>query len=240
MSENPTDIYDSYIYRQELEKGIYLANILKGKLNRKQKTKTSWLVTTIKQILKTSIHKLDNLIFSFKRTKHATPRNRKILSAFNGNLGAAIEAQKVSPLNYGSEFSDIDKLSKLLKYHEEKSKIINITQQGSSYHLFPINEDTRAYDLEEMLQIGIHKKSHSDMNSAALEKAINKEFNQGWALLLTTASLQRVNNSRVLPLGVVEKLSINKMGECYIKQLINHNCSFTGTSGLSLNNRVQR
>ena len=48
MSENPTDIYDSYIYRQELEKGIYLANILKGKLNRKQKTKTSWLVPIIK------------------------------------------------------------------------------------------------------------------------------------------------------------------------------------------------
>ena len=128
MSENPTDIYDSYIHHQELEKLIYLANILKGKLNRKQKTKTSWLVITIKQILKIPIQKLDKPIFSFKRTNEAAARNRKSLVTYNGNLGAAIKAQPGIPLNYGSKFRHIAKLSKLFNYQDDKDKIINIFQ----------------------------------------------------------------------------------------------------------------
>ena len=39
MSENPTKIYDTDIQSQELEKGVYLENILKGNLNRQQKYK---------------------------------------------------------------------------------------------------------------------------------------------------------------------------------------------------------
>ena len=89
-SENPTDIYDTDIQSQELEKGIHLANIFKGSINRKQKTKTSWLVITIKQILKIPIQKLDKPIFSFKRTNNAAARNSKLLAAFNRNLGETI------------------------------------------------------------------------------------------------------------------------------------------------------
>ena len=39
--ENPTEIYDTDIQRQELEKGMYLEKILKGKLNVQQRTKNS-------------------------------------------------------------------------------------------------------------------------------------------------------------------------------------------------------
>ena len=38
-SENTTEIYDTDIQNQELEKGVYLANILKFKLNKKIKEK---------------------------------------------------------------------------------------------------------------------------------------------------------------------------------------------------------
>ena len=38
-SENTTEIYDTDIQNQELEKGVYLANILKFKLNKKRKEK---------------------------------------------------------------------------------------------------------------------------------------------------------------------------------------------------------
>ena len=65
---------------------MYIADTLKGKLNIKHKSNTSWLVTTIKEILKTPIQKLEKLIFLLKRTNEAAVRNNKILTAFNGDL----------------------------------------------------------------------------------------------------------------------------------------------------------
>ena len=43
-----------------------------------------------------------------------------------------------------------------------------------------------------------------------------------------------------MPLGLAEQLSINVKGECYTKQLVTHDCSFPGPSGLSVNNQVQQ
>ena len=90
---------------------------------------------------------MDNQIFSFKKTKDVASRNRKILSAFSGNFGAALEAQNGSPLNYGSGLHDISKSSKIFNYHKDKINIISIIQQGSRYHLSPIDEENRKSDL---------------------------------------------------------------------------------------------
>ena len=46
---NQSNINDINIQRQEINKGMIIANTLKGKLNSKQKTSTLWIVTTIKQ-----------------------------------------------------------------------------------------------------------------------------------------------------------------------------------------------
>ena len=74
-------------------------------------TNASWLVTTIKAILKTPIQKYKNPIFLFRRTHGAAVKNSKILAAFKGDLGAAIAAQKNSPVNYGLEFRNIASLA---------------------------------------------------------------------------------------------------------------------------------
>ena len=96
---------------------MYLGNIFKNKLKRKQNKNTSWLITTIKKTPKTPIQKLDKPIFSFKRTNEAASRNIKIISTFNGNLGTVLAAQNDSPLNYGSEHRDTAELSGLFYYH---------------------------------------------------------------------------------------------------------------------------
>ena len=165
---NQQNIYDINIQRQELDKGILIANTLKGKLNSQQKINLSWIVTTIKTILKTPIQKSEKPIFSLRRTHEAVVSNSKILAAFKGDLGASIEAQRESPLNHGSEFRDIASLGKLFLYHENKSKIINIIQQGSRYYLNPIKEETQKSDLDAMILRGNHKYSHSVLNLSAL------------------------------------------------------------------------
>ena len=122
---------------------MLIANTLKGKLNSQQSTNASWLVTTIKAILKIPIRKFEKPIFSFKRTHEAEVRNSKILAAFKGDLGAAISAHKDSPVNCGSEFCDTTSLAQLLLHHEDKAKIINIIKHRYRYHLDPGNKKIR-------------------------------------------------------------------------------------------------
>ena len=59
-------------------------------------------MTTIKRLIIKPVNKLKKLVFFFKRTQEDAQNNSQILEAFNGNLGAAIEAQKGSPIDYGS------------------------------------------------------------------------------------------------------------------------------------------
>ena len=115
----------------ELDKGILIANTLKGKLNSQQSTNASWIVTTIKSTLKIPIQKFGKPIFSFKRTHEAEVRNSKIMVAFKGDSGVAIATHKDSPVNYGSEFHDTAALKQLFLHHEDKTKIISIIKQGS-------------------------------------------------------------------------------------------------------------
>ena len=125
-TENPSknvhgyqhSISDINTQRIELDKGMLTANNLKGKLNSQQSTNASWLVTTIKATLKIPIQKFEKPIFSFKRTYEAAVRNSKILTAFKGDLGAAIAVHKHIPVNHGSELSNTTALAKLFLHHK--------------------------------------------------------------------------------------------------------------------------
>ena len=100
---NQKSISDINTQRKELDKGMLIANTLKGKLNSQQSTNASWLVTTIKSTLKKPIQKFEKPIFSFRITHESVFRNSKILAAFKGDLGVSIAEHKDSPVNYGSE-----------------------------------------------------------------------------------------------------------------------------------------
>ena len=120
------------------------------------------------------------------------------------------------------------------------TNIINITQEGSRYHLDTLKEEARKSDLDAMILKGNHKSSHSVLNSSELDKSISKEIHHGWSLTLTIESLQSIKNTGVVPLWVAEQFSINEKREWYIKRRVTHDCSFPGTSELSVNNRVHR
>ena len=59
---------------------MLVANTLEVKLNSQKTMNASWLVTTIKAILKTPIQKFEKPIFLFRRTHEAAFRNSKILA----------------------------------------------------------------------------------------------------------------------------------------------------------------
>ena len=116
INGNQQSIYDINTQSKELDKGMLIANTLKGKLNSQQSTNASCLVTTINAKLKIPIQKFDNPIFLFRRTHEAAVRNSKILAAFKGDLGAAIAAHKDSPVSYGF-FKHLEANSLLSCFH---------------------------------------------------------------------------------------------------------------------------
>ena len=136
---------------------MQMAKFIKCKLYLTQKSNTTWLVTTIKRLIIKPVKKLGKPVFYLKRTHEAAQKNSQILAAFKGNLGSAIEAQKVIPLDYGSEFRDINVIKNLFCYHDEKERIFDIIQKGSRYHLSPIKEAAQKLDLEAMLLRGNQK-----------------------------------------------------------------------------------
>ena len=111
---NQPNIYDINIQRHEPKKGLHISNTLKCNLNSQYKMNKSFLVKTIKAILKTPIQEFEKPIFSFRRTHEAAVRNIKIIAAFNGDLGASIAAQKDRTLNYRSEFRNTAALKNIL------------------------------------------------------------------------------------------------------------------------------
>ena len=93
---NQQSIYEINIQHQELDKGMLIANTLKYKLKSQQSKNASWLVTMIKLIPKTPNQKIEKPNFSFRRTHEVEVRTSKIISAFKGDLGAAITAKRTS------------------------------------------------------------------------------------------------------------------------------------------------
>ena len=97
-----------------------MVKIIKIKLDRGKKSNATWLVKTIKRLIIKPVKKLVKPVFSFKQTQEAAQMNSQILAALNGNLGAATEAQTVSPLDYGPEFWYINGIKHLFRYYEYK------------------------------------------------------------------------------------------------------------------------
>ena len=74
--------------------------------------------------------------------------------------------------------------------------------KGSQYHLSPIEEATRKFDLSATILYGNHKSSQANLNAEALEKATVKEVEDGWALPLTIDLVFHTNNVGVILLGI--------------------------------------
>ena len=142
---NQQSIYDINIQRQKIYKGMLIANTLKDKLNSQQTTNASWLLTMIKAILKTSIQKFEKPIYLFRRTCEVAVRNRKILAAIKRWLRRSDCRTKEHPSRLRIGIPQHSVPRKIVFYHENKVKIINIIQQGSRYYLDPIFTSTYIY-----------------------------------------------------------------------------------------------
>ena len=81
-----------------------MKKILKGNLDRTKNSNATWVGTTIKRLIIEPVKRFGLPVLYCKWTQGTARHNSQILAAFNGNLGAAMESQMGSPLDYGSTF----------------------------------------------------------------------------------------------------------------------------------------
>ena len=102
-----------------------------------------------------------------------------------------------------------------------------------------LSEEIRLLDLKGSLNRGNHKSAKR--NEDYLGKAMSKEILKGWGLILLEESALNIPGLEIAPMGVVEHLGINPLGEYVPKQRVTHDLSFPGVrSGESINSRMDR
>jgi hypothetical protein len=119
-----------------------------------------WPINLI-AIIKNSINKLCNTPtlpeFSFELNGKAALQNLAILSKYEFDLHKALDANKNSPLNPGSEFRAPDNLSKAFSLHPLWQRMNLVLADGSKWPLVHISEDARQQDVLDALTFGSHK-----------------------------------------------------------------------------------
>ena len=175
--------------------------------------------------------------FKFSNDRKAAKFNTKLIKYTDYDLEKCIVKQKHSILTPGSEFRQLQKIRKLLQYHEDWKDIKAIIEHGCDYKLQPDpDEKTRLSDLKAMLNRGNHQSAKKNID--VLQKAFDKEVSRGWLLPVTVESLPKIKGLSIIPLGIADQFSINDRGERIFKQRVTHDASFPAPSGISVNNQV--
>ncbi len=91
-----------------------------------------------------------------------------ILKKYNFDLATAIEAQKSSPLGYGSEFLPPNTLQKIFASHPLWQRMERLLIKVSKWPLTELSMRDRIEDLNEALQFGNHKEI-SELDKAIVQ-----------------------------------------------------------------------
>ena len=99
--------------------------------------------------------------FAFELTKEAAEKNYCLLKKYGLDLSRAIDAQKSSPLSYGSEFKPPHILKRIYRNHPLWPCMDQLLINRSQWPLDEISEEDREVDLHEALVFGNHKGAAS-------------------------------------------------------------------------------
>ena len=175
--------------------------------------------------------------FQFHRTIEAANENWNVLKQYK-NLGAAIEAQQNSILQYGSEFCPIKSLEPLLKNHPLWPRLRISLSTGVEFLLEPTTTEQKLGDVVEALDFGNHKGAQK--YKEFFEKCLEDDVTHGFSLVLPKEAILQIPNALLAPLNVHNQNTINERGEIIDKKRLTHNQSMKyKNSGTSLNSRLR-
>ena len=204
------------------------------------KSKDSWLIHTIKSIINSTDKVISPHKYKFENTRDAAKFNAAILKRNKYDFTKALQKEKGTMLEPGSEFRSRDILAPLLSQHEHWDKMEQIVTTGVTYPLEHLPEHIRKEDLHFMIDRGNHQSATSKENEASLLKNYAKEVERGWMLPTTIESVNKIKGACVIPVGVATQFTIDEKGNRKFKRRTTHDASFPPPSEQSINNRMFR
>ena len=176
--------------------------------------------------------------FKFTASSEAAAYNYSLLSSNNFDLHSLLNTPEgTSVTSYGSKFKTPRDLKRLFNHHPRWPTLQKILIHGSHWSLKTLDDAVRLKDVESAVQRGNHKSAlkHKDF----LSKALVKEIEKGWVLVLPIEGFADIPNLMLSPMGVADQLGISASGEFVPKLRVTHDLSFPGqTSDESVNSIV--
>ena len=174
--------------------------------------------------------------FKFTMTEEAAHHNFCVLSKYGKDLGKALEAQKMSPLGYGSEFRATSSLKLVFGLHPNWKRMETILLNGSDWPMEDLDPKSRADDMTEALEFGNHKGASE--KPELLRTLVSKDIKHGYGLVLPLSKVSRIPNLLLAPMNIMNQDTIDEFGRIVGKDRLTHDQSYKWGSGTSVNSRI--
>ena len=176
--------------------------------------------------------------FKFSMTEEAAQHNFCVLSKYEKNLGRALEAQKQSPLGYGSEFRATSSLQLVFGCHPNWQRMKTVLEVGSDWPMDDLDSDGKSADVMEALEFGNHKGAIE--NPELLKKLVSKDITHGYGLVLPLSKVHRIPGLLMAPMNIMNQNTIDECGRIVGKDRLTHDQSYRWGSGTSVNSRIKK
>ena len=158
--------------------------------------KKSWLMKTLWKICRSRHRPMKLHRCRFEDNVEAAEFNARWLKHYRWDLSEAIEKQKGTMLEPGSEFRKWETVKSLWERHTNCDKLREILMNGLTYPLEKLSEEQRKDDLEHMVVRGNHKSAQfPKINAETLRKNYEDEIKWGWILPIPKRILRKLKGA---------------------------------------------
>ena len=194
------------------------------------------LLDAIKRVIDTPCVAPAKPEFAFEMTKEAAEKNFCILAKYGMDLGRALDAQKESPLGYGSEFRAPELLEQIFGFQPIWKRMRAILTLGSDWPMEELSSELRKCDVKDALEFGNHKGACE--KPELLRKLVHKDVTHGYGLVIPLEKVLRVPDLIIAPMNIMNQKTIDEFGRIIRKDRLTHDQSYKWVSGTSVNSRV--
>ena len=149
------------------------------------------LIQLAREMVNSSSIEPANPEFSFLLDQESAHKKLCVLKKYDFNLETALDAQKDSPLSYGSEFKSTEILDSIFSRHPNWNRMKLILKKCSSWPMENLPLQEKLNDLQEALAFGNHKGAAS--KPKVLRDLVEKDVTFGYGLVLPLDKLERVS-----------------------------------------------
>ena len=203
-------------------------------------TPKSKFVSKIVSIINSPSFKMGPLPWKLQRNQESAIYNSMLIQKENFNINAVIQSHPYSVHHTGYEFRNPSILEPFLQYHPRWSRLKEFIANGVSYHPEEISDTDRLQDIKFMLDRGNHPSASKKPGDSELSKAYDKETKYGWLIPISPSIIECIPDACVTPLGVASQTTLNDHNEVVPKYRVIHDCTFSGPSNKSINERIDK